>query len=150
MTYPDSLRQQAEELRKAAHTVLDDPFAQLRGSLASLQAETDLEKIKAKLEGITAGLPTTSTTHLVTAITGFVMASMNETLADTCEYLIERGAIKNLSDRLKEHSRIQAVLRDAAASGNWEEFDALVGHRNGSGGTDRGNGGGGDGTVEAG
>lgn len=126
MTHAESLRTQANQLRLAAKPLLGDPSASLKAALGGLLVEADIDRLKQQLGVVIDSMPSSNTINLVTAVTGFVTANVYEAMADLEEYLITQGALRTVSDKLRESSQLNAALRNSAASGDWTEFDRLT------------------------
>lgn len=154
MSYSEGLRGESAEMRKASALVLDalsrDGSA-ARQNILRIAAIEDTNTLREELQRLAESLPDDKkTVRLVTAITGAVTANVYDALADMADYFRASGALRRVSDRLKEHSRIQHALRMAAAKGNWDEFFRIADELSGStGGPGDGGGDNPPGTTEA-
>ena len=128
--FSDELRSKSDTLLQGAASMLEGlnaAPAALAMKLTDAQAKTTIEGIRASLDVLITELQgEQKADRLVKAIACLVTGNLYAAMADQTDYLQQSGAMRSLSDRLRQRSEMNAKIRTAAAAGAWDEYDRLV------------------------
>ena len=106
-SFSDQLRTDAVGQREAAALmvgkIVDTPNM-LKERLATAMNLGSSEAIRADVQRIIDSIKSgTAEKRLITAIVGIVTANIKEDLADMADYFVASGALKRVSDKLREN-----------------------------------------------
>lgn len=128
--YSEKLRSDAGEMRTAVAGVLERmrsaPVA-LRERLEMARAQSNIESMRAAIAAAVETIsPAAAEQRVVTAVAGAVTANVLDAIADLADYFVGSGALKRVSERMREHGELQKAINLASAQGNWDAFDRII------------------------
>lgn len=128
--YADDLRTRGTEaLRLAGELMshLSDDNASLLSALAEAQAADTIDGMRTRLEAISSSLTISNKARQqAQTVALMVIGNMSIMLADQADYLMQSGAMKTATDRLRRNRERNEKMRLAAARGDWSEHDRLI------------------------
>ncbi|MCH7925663.1 MAG: hypothetical protein IIC51_09030 [Planctomycetes bacterium] len=129
-SFSDQLRSDANGQREAAALmvgkIVETPNT-LKERLATAMNLGSSEAIRADVQRIIDSIESgTAEKRLITAIVGIVTANIKEDLADMADYFVASGALKRVSDKLRENRQLNHDLRMAVATGDDDAWNDVL------------------------